>query len=250
MARDGAKLLAVLIDADNVSASDASAIMNEIAGLGEAGLRRVYGDWSSNTLSGWHDRARDLGLVMYQQSANTKGKNASDIGLVIDAMDILHSGKFDGFVIVSSDSDFTRLASRIREEGLQVIGIGREKTPKSLISACNRFILIENIVMDGATSTVVEPTAQKAAEAAAPAPAATKFPPSKAIPLVLRAMKEIGDDTDWFTLGQLGQFIQRNNPDFDPRSYGSAKLSDLLRKTGRFELKRGSGNHLLVRDKA
>ncbi|MGL5010684.1 MAG: NYN domain-containing protein [Paracoccaceae bacterium] len=250
MARDGAKLLAVLIDADNVSASDAAAIMNEIAGLGEAGLRRVYGDWSSGSLSGWHDRARDLGLVMYQQSANTKGKNASDIGLVIDAMDIMHSGKFDGFVIVSSDSDFTRLASRIREEGLQVIGIGRAKTPKSLIAACNRFILIENIVADVPAATVPETASIKPAEAApamAP-PAATKFPPSKVIPLVLRAMKEIGEDADWFTLGQLGQFIQRNNPDFDPRSYGSAKLSDLLRKTGRFEVKPGAGNHLMVRD--
>ncbi|NJM82007.1 MAG: NYN domain-containing protein [Tabrizicola sp.] len=251
MADPRPRLLAVLIDADNVSAGDAAAIMNEIAGLGEAGLRRVYGDWSSGSLSGWHDRARDLGLVMYQQSANTKGKNASDIGLVIDAMDILHSGRFDGFVIVSSDSDFTRLASRIREEGLQVIGIGRAKTPKSLIAACNRFILIENIVTDAASAVPSEPNAVKTAEAppSPPAPAATKFPPSKAVPLVLRAMKEIGEETDWFSLGQLGQFIQRNSPDFDPRSYGSAKLSDLLRKTGKFEVKPDEGNHLIVRKK-
>jgi hypothetical protein len=245
-----APLLAVLIDADNVSAADAVAIMTEIAGLGEAGLRRVYGDWSSGSLSGWHDRARDLGLVMYQQSANTKGKNASDIGLVIDAMDILHSGKFDGFVIVSSDSDFTRLASRIREEGLQVIGIGRAKTPKSLIAACNRFILIENIATETAPVAPPDSVSAKASEALPPTPVVTvtKFPPSKAIPLVLRAMKEIGEDAEWFTLGQLGQFIQRNSPDFDPRSYGSAKLSDLLRKTGRFDVKQGTGNHLMVRD--
>jgi hypothetical protein len=259
MAEVRASLLAVLIDADNVSAGDAAAIMNEIAGLGEAGLRRVYGDWSSNSLSGWHDQARDLGLVMYQQSANTKGKNASDIGLVIDAMDILHSGRFDGFVIVSSDSDFTRLASRIREEGLQVFGIGRTKTPKSLIAACNRFILIENILADVAPTAAAEPVFAKPSEtspppakpseaSAQPTPVPIKFPPTEAIPIILRAMKEIGGETDWFTLGQLGQFIQRNNPDFDPRSYGSAKLSDLLRRTGRFEIKQGTGNHLTVRD--
>ena len=129
MARDGIPLLAVLIDADNVVARNADAILKEITGFGEPALRRVYGDWSSPRLAQWKEQARSLGLVMHQESANTTGKNASDIGLVIDAMDILHAGKFDGFVLVSSDSDFTRLASRIREDGLQVIGIGESKTP-------------------------------------------------------------------------------------------------------------------------
>ena len=235
--------LAVLIDADNVTARNAGAILDEIASFGEPSVRRVYGDWSSQALSQWKEQARDLGLVMHQQSANTKGKNASDIGLVIDAMDILHAGKVDGFVLVSSDSDFTRLASRIREDGLQVIGIGEAKTPESLRKVCNRFVLIENIIGGEA---VPEPKQDRTAEPAQSA----KEPPSKAIPLIFAAMKKIDPDQDDYSLGQLGQVITQLHPDFDPRSYGSAKLSDLLRKTGRFEVFPGAGNSLKVRDKA
>ena len=233
--------LAVLIDADNVTARNASAILDEIASFGEPSVRRVYGDWSSQALTQWKEQARDLGLVMHQQSANTKGKNASDIGLVIDAMDILHAGKVDGFVLVSSDSDFTRLASRIREDGLQVIGIGEAKTPESLRKVCNRFVLIENIVGG-------EPAPEARPGKADPAP--VKEAPSKAIPLIFAAMKKIDPDQDDYSLGQLGQVITQLHPDFDPRSYGSAKLSDLLRKTGRFEVFSGLNNSLKVRDKA
>jgi uncharacterized LabA/DUF88 family protein len=246
MARDGAKLLAVLIDADNVLARHAEAILKEISTIGEPALRRVYGDWSSQQLAGWKNQARDLGLVMHQQSANTKGKNASDIGLVIDAMDILHLGKVDGFVLVSSDSDFTRLASRIREDGLQVIGVGEKKTPESLRNVCNRFLFLENIA--AAPETVSDP-ASSARPAKEPAKA-EKDPPSKAIPLVLAAMKKIGIEEDTYSLGQLGQILTQLYPDFDSRSYGSAKLSDLLKRTGRFEVQKGEGNHLIVRDKA
>ena len=239
--------LAVLIDADNIPARHIEAVLDELAAYGEPSVRRVYGDWSSQALTQWKEKARSLGLVMHQQSANTKGKNASDIGLVIDAMDILHAGKVDGFVLVSSDSDFTRLASRIREDGLQVIGIGEAKTPESLRKVCNRFVLIENIV--GGT----EPTArtqsgakvEKLAEAAA-----EKEPPSKAIPLIRDAMKKIDPDQDDYSLGLLGQVITQLHPDFDPRTYGSAKLSDLLRKTGRFDVFQGQNNALKVRDKA
>ena len=234
--------LAVLIDADNVTARNASAILDEIAAFGEPSVRRVYGDWSSQALSQWKEQARDLGLVMHQQSANTKGKNASDIGLVIDAMDILHAGKVDGFVLVSSDSDFTRLASRIREDGLQVIGIGEAKTPESLRKVCNRFVLIENIISG-------EP-APEAKPGKLPEVAPAKEPAAKAIPLIFAAMKKIDPDQDDYSLGQLGQVITQLHPDFDPRSYGSAKLSDLLRKTGRFEVFPGAGNSLKVRDKA
>jgi hypothetical protein len=242
MARDGAKLLAVLIDADNVLPRHAEAVLKEISTIGEPALRRVYGDWSSTQLAGWKTQARDLGLVMHQQSANTKGKNASDIGLVIDAMDILHAGKFDGFVLVSSDSDFTRLASRIREEGLEVVGIGEAKTPESLRKVCNRFILIENIVEEAQPES--KPTADKSEP-----PAPTKQPPTTVIPLILKAMATIDPDGDWYSLGQLGQFITQGSPDFDPRTYGAAKLSDLIRKLPRFEV-RQNGNHLQVRDKA
>jgi len=239
--------LAVLIDADNVTARNASAILDEIASFGEPSVRRVYGDWSSQALSQWKEQARDLGLVMHQQSANTKGKNASDIGLVIDAMDILHAGKVDGFVLVSSDSDFTRLASRIREDGLQVIGIGEAKTPESLRKVCNRFVLIENII---GGETVVEARAGKAEPGKVVEVVAVKEPASKAIPLIFAAMKKIDPDQDDYSLGQLGQVMTQLHPDFDPRSYGSPKLSDLLRKTGRFEVFQGQGNSLKVRDKA
>ena len=256
--------LAVLIDADNVPARNAAAILDEIAAFGEPSLRRVYGDWSSQALSHWKDQARDLGLVMHQQSANTKGKNASDIGLVIDAMDILHAGKVDGFVLVSSDSDFTRLASRIREDGLQVIGIGEAKTPESLRKVCNRFVLIENII--SGSDAAPEPKASKPVEVPTftqPAKEVTQSRPDKpietlvvkkpaveAIPLLLDAMKKIDADQDWYSLGQLGQFLTQLYPDFDSRSYGSPKLSDLLRKITRFEVKPGPNNHLQVRDKA
>ena len=237
--------LAVLIDADNVTARNASAILDEIASFGEPSVRRVYGDWSSQALSQWKEQARDLGLVMHQQSANTKGKNASDIGLVIDAMDILHAGKVDGFVLVSSDSDFTRLASRIREDGLQVIGIGEAKTPESLRKVCNRFVLIENIIggepLTEAKAGRVEVVATVVA---------VKEPAAKAIPLIFAAMKKIDPDQDDYSLGLLGQVMTQLHPDFDPRSYGSAKLSDLLRKTGRFDVFAGTNNSLRVRDRA
>lgn len=238
--------LAVLIDADNVTARNASAILDEIASFGEPSVRRVYGDWSSQALTQWKEQARDLGLVMHQQSANTKGKNASDIGLVIDAMDILHAGKVDGFVLVSSDSDFTRLASRIREDGLQVIGIGEAKTPESLRKVCNRFVLIENIISGSDAATQAEPKSDKPTEPASSA----KEAPIKAIPLIRDAMKKIDPDQDDYSLGQLGQVITQLHPDFDPRTYGSAKLSDLLRKTGRFEVFQGQNNAMKVRDKA
>ncbi|MFN0114812.1 MAG: NYN domain-containing protein [Paracoccaceae bacterium] len=261
MARDGANLLAVLIDADNVLARHAEAILKEIGTIGEPALRRVYGDWSSQQLAGWKNAARDLGLVMHQQSANTKGKNASDIGLVIDAMDILHAGKFDGFVLVSSDSDFTRLASRIREEGLEVIGIGEGKTPESLRKVCNRFILIENIVDEAdpeprasvaATARGVPPApagapAGAASPAAAP-PARVKRHETEAIPLIRKAMTAIDPDGEWYSLGQIGQYMVRSDPDFDPRTYGSARLSDLIKRLSkRFEVRK-DGNQMMARD--
>jgi len=245
-------LLAVLIDADNIPARHAEAILDEIAGHGEPAVRRVYGDWSSSALTQWKETARTLGLVMHQQSANTKGKNASDIGLVIDAMDILHQGKVDGFVLVSSDSDFTRLASRIREDGKQVIGVGEAKTPESLRKVCNRFLLIENIVApaDPVREAAPRPEADRPAEKARATSAPQKQPPSKAIPLVLAAMKQIGIEEDSYSLGQLGQVLTQLYPDFDSRSYGSAKLSDLLKRTGRFDVEMGENRHIMVRDKA
>jgi hypothetical protein len=229
-------LLAVLIDADNIPARYAEAILKEITSYGEPALRRVYGDWSSDRLKPWAEKVLALGLVAHQETANTKGKNASDIGLVIDAMDILHSGRFDGFVLVSSDSDFTRLASRIREQGLDVIGIGEAKAPVSLRNVCNRFVLIENIVEEPAASP----------RGKAEAPSTAKLPPKEATDLILRAMEKIEQEDEWYTLGQIGQFITADSPDFDTRTYGKRKLSDLVRELKRFETKR-VGNQLHIR---
>jgi len=245
MVRD-TPLLAVLIDADNTSAAWAEAIFEEIAALGEASVRRIYGDFASTHLKGWQAKLAPLALVPHHSPANTVGKNSSDISLAIDAMDLLHSGRFDGFVLVSSDSDFTRLASRIREQGLDVYGIGQQKTPEAFRKACKRFIFIENLIAPA------EPARAPASAAPPSEPTeagSSKQPSKNAIPIIVAAMRAIGGDEDWYTLGQIGQYITQANPDFDTRTYGSAKLSDLLRKTGRFEVKK-TGNHLMVRDLA
>jgi len=233
--------LCVLIDADNVPASYADAIFNEIAALGEASVRRIYGDWSATRLNAWAKKVAALGLVADQQFSNTKGKNASDIGLVIAAMDFLHSGLFDGFVLVSSDSDFTRLAARVREQGLDVYGIGEKKTPEAFRMACKRFIYVENL---GASD---EAPRQKPEAAEAPRPN-TKEAPANAIPLIVAAMRAIDPDGEWYTLGPVGQFITQANPDFDTRTYGASKLSDLVRKLPRFEVRQGPGGQLELRD--
>ncbi|HCQ66265.1 MAG TPA: Maebl [Rhodobacteraceae bacterium] len=231
-------LLAVLIDADNIPARYAEAILKEITIYGEPALRRVYGDWAATRLQPWAKKVHSLGLVAHQETANTKGKNASDIGLVIDAMDLLHTGRFDGFVLVSSDSDFTSLANRIREQGMGVIGIGEGKTPESLRNVCSRFVMIENIVEE-------EPVEAPAKGQPAPKPSA-KRPPIEAQPLILRAMGKIDQDGEWYQLGLLGQTIQADTRDFDTRTYGKAKLSDLVRELKLFETKR-EGNHIYVR---
>ncbi|GKY88811.1 NYN domain-containing protein [Sinisalibacter aestuarii] len=229
-------LLAVLIDADNIPARHAEAILKEITAYGEPALRRVYGDWAAPRLQPWSKKVHALGLVAHQETANTKGKNASDIGLVIDAMDLLHTGRFDGFVLVSSDSDFTALANRIREQGLDVIGIGEGKTPESLRNVCTRFVMIENIVEEPAE------TPSKGGSSGTSA----KRPPVEAVPLILRAMEKIDQDGEWYQLGLIGQTIQADTRDFDTRTYGKAKLSDLIRELKRFETKR-EGNHIHVR---
>ena len=198
-------------------------------------MRRVYGDWSSGQLKKWSEKIRALGLVAHQETANTKGKNASDIGLVIDAMDILHTGRFDGFVLVSSDSDFTRLASRIREEGLNVIGIGERKAPEALRNVCNRFILIENLIEEPATADESNTTKTS-----------RKENPTKAIPLILKAMDKMNIEDEWYFLGTLGQFIMADNPDFDTRTYGQKKLSDLIGKLKEFETRK-DGTRLMLR---
>jgi hypothetical protein len=233
-------LLAVLIDADNISAKYAEAMFEEIASLGEASIRRIYGDFAGGAPQGWtKEKLAALAIVPHQQFANTTGKNASDIALVIDAMDILHSGRFDGFVLISSDSDFTRLASRIREQGLDVFGMGMRKTPAAFVKACKRFIYVENLITEAPKAK----PAPKKDDASAEAPAKLEDP-SK---LVIRAMNAMDQDDEWFLLGQIGQYIMAAAPDFDTRSYGKRKLSDLIASLKVFEMKRGEGNQILVR---
>ncbi len=238
--------LCVLIDADNVPAHYAEAIFEEIASLGEASVRRIYGDWSAQRLNKWAEKVAALGLVADQQFANTKGKNASDIGLVIAAVDFLHSGLFDGFVLVSSDSDFTRLAARIREQGLDVYGIGEKKTPEAFRMACKRFIYVENLDTPEPARPAAATTARPETEA--PRSLGTKEAPASAIPLIAAAMRAIDPEGEWFSLGQIGQFITQANPDFDTRTYGAPKLSDLLRKLPRFEVRQGPSGQLQARD--
>jgi uncharacterized LabA/DUF88 family protein len=227
-------LLAVLIDADNTSPKYTSAIFDEIASLGEASVRRCYGDFSSQQMSGWSKVQAEFGLVPHHQPANTVGKNASDIALVIDAMDLMHTGRFGGFVLVSSDSDFTRLAQRLREQGLEVYGMGMQKTPEAFRRACKRFIFLENL--EGgpdADNTAAKPT--------------PKGNLNEARNLILKAMDAIDQDDEWYRLGQLGQNVVSANPDFDTRTYGKRKLSDLVADMKVLEVKRGSNNQLMVR---
>jgi len=234
VARD-TSLLAVLIDADNTSPKYAQAIFDEIATLGEASVRRCYGDFSSQQMTGWNKVQAEFGLVPHHQPANTVGKNASDIALVIDAMDLLLSGRFDGFVLVSSDSDFTRLASRIREQGLDVFGMGQMKTPEAFRKACKRFIFLENL--DSGPGPAEAPSSKSPAKKSL----------NQARDLILKAMDAIDQEDDWYALGPLGQFISAANPDFDTRSYGKRKLSDLVASLKVLETKRGDRNQILVR---
>ncbi|MEM1429442.1 MAG: NYN domain-containing protein [Pseudomonadota bacterium] len=245
---DDRPLLAVLIDADNTSPQYTREIFDEIATLGEASVRRCYGDFSSQQMRGWSKVTAEYGLVPHHQPANTVGKNASDIALVIDAMDLMHTGRFDGFVLISSDSDFTRLASRIREQGLDVFGIGQRKTPEAFVQACKRFIYLENITKprDPKPKPSRDKKGQDEAERNEVDEVEIK-PLGEARDLILKAMDSIDQDDDWYALGPLGQFVVASNPDFDTRSYGKKKLSDLVQAIKLFETKRGPGNQLLVR---
>ena len=264
MERSDVPRLAVLIDADNTAAKWADAIFEEIATLGEASVRRIYGDFSGPHLRGWERKLAGLAVIPHQQFAYTKGKNSSDITLVIDAMDLMHTGRFEGFVLVSSDSDFARLASRLREPGLQVFGIGKWNTPEAFRKACKRFIFVENLLGDGGSPEETdepgerepagggpgasEPTARSepgAPTGEAPPTArdrtetvetAQKQPPTKAVPLIKAAMRSYDDD--WVPLSLIGSHVRAANPEFDPRTYGCAKLVDLMEKTGQFEIKR------------
>ena len=227
---------AVLIDADNTSPRIAAGLFEEIAKFGEASVRRIYGDFSSTRLRSWADILQKYAIDPYQQFAYTTGKNASDIALVIDAMDLLHSGRFDGFCLVSSDSDFTRLASRLREEGADVYGFGAHKTPESFRQACRRFIYTENLLPE-------------AAVAPGEASAAAIQPASAAVPILTKAIAQMEAEDGWVGLGVVGRRLANIASDFDPRTYGFRKLSDLVRGTGAFDIDQRDGGAMRIRAK-
>lgn len=231
--------LAVLIDADNASAKIVDGLFEEIAKIGEASVRRIYGDFSSPRSKAWAEVLSTHAIIPQQQFAYTTGKNASDITLVIDAMDLLHSGRFDGFCLVSSDSDFTRLAARIREQGVDVFGFGEQKTPESFRQACRRFVYTENLL----------PTAP-ANEPEAPAGSAPLQPPSAAVPIIRRILSQVESEDGWVPLGVVGTQLANMASDFDPRTFGFRKLSDLVRKTNAFEIDHQEGGALRIRNRA
>ncbi|RUW18215.1 NYN domain-containing protein [Mesorhizobium sp. M4B.F.Ca.ET.215.01.1.1] len=230
--------LAVLIDADNASAKIVDGLFEEIAKIGEASVRRIYGDFSNGRSKGWNEVVLSKhAIIPQQQFAYTPGKNASDITLVIDAMDLLHSGRFDGFCLVSSDSDFTRLAARIREQGVDVFGFGEQKTPLSFRQACRRFVYTENLLR------IVE-NSQNAAPVTKPLQ-----PPSAATPILKKVIAQMDSEDGWVLLGTFGKQLSNLFSDFDPRTYGFGKLSDLVRKTAAFEIENPKGGAMRIRVK-
>jgi Fe-S-cluster formation regulator IscX/YfhJ len=227
--------LAVLIDADNIPYSNVKGMMEEIAKYGTPTFKRIYGDWTKPTLSGWKTVLLENAITPIQQYSYTTGKNSSDSAMIIDAMDILYSGRADGFCIVSSDSDFTRLATRLREAGMKVIGIGQKKTPHPFIVACDKFIYLE-IIASFASETVTvtkEPTtATTPAKTPPPAPKADK----EVIQLITATIADLADENGWAFLGEVGALLIKKKPDFDPRNYGFVKLTPLIKSLGRFDI--------------
>lgn len=224
--------LAVLIDADNVPYANVKEMLEEISKNGTPTIKRIYGDWTKPTLSGWKNVLLDNAITPIQQYSYTSGKNSSDSALIIDAMDILYSEKVNGFCIVSSDSDFTRLATRLREAGMTVIGIGEKKTPQPFISSCNKFIYIEILKVK---ELVNEATTTRRKKTNATEKPLTKID-VKTIKLIEDSVDDLADESGWTFLGNLGNLISKKKPDFDPRNYGFTKLYPLIKHIGKFEI--------------
>jgi uncharacterized LabA/DUF88 family protein len=230
--------IAVLIDADNANPSIVEGLLAEVAKFGSASVKRIYGDWTTPNLASWKSNLLEFSIQPIQQFRYTTGKNATDSAMIIDAMDLLYTGKFSGFCLVSSDSDFTRLASRIRESGLWVYGIGERKTPRAFVSACDRFIYTDVFVQshNKVIDEVLEPHSSKKLRS-----------DTKLLNLVRSAINAASDDTGWAQLSPVGSYINKTANDFDPRNYGFSKLSELVKAIGLFEIDR-RGNLIYVRD--
>ena len=234
---EGNSALAVLIDADNANSAVVTGLMVEVAKFGIATVKRIYGDWTAPNLGGWKTVLLEHSIQPIQQFSYTKGKNATDSAMIIDAMDLLYAGSLDGFCLVSSDSDFTRLAARLRESGKRVYGFGEQKTPRPFVTACDRFIYTE--VFAAAAAAANAPKSRSAAELKQDA---------KLINLLRSAIDAASDEGGWAHLGGVGSNVTKQAPDFDSRTYGYGKLSDLLKATGLFEIERREQT-VLVRDR-
>ncbi|WP_298442876.1 NYN domain-containing protein [uncultured Ferrimonas sp.] len=221
---DDHKKIAVLIDADNAQYSKVKAIIDEISAHGHVVIKRAYGDWSSEYLKNWKQSLNELAIQPIQQFAYTTGKNSTDASMIIDAMDLLYSDKFDAFALVSSDSDFTKLASRLRESEIFVFGVGEKKTPISFRNACDDFIFTENLAQEE-----TKPKAKFDANRAPSTPETQNISETaELIPLLKQAWKKYQDDEGWANIAAAGSFVKRLKPDFDPRSYGETKLPDII----------------------
>ena len=217
--------MAVLIDGDNIPSAYIKEMMEEIAKYGNPTIKRIYGDWTRPGLNKWKNLLLENAITPIQQYGYTKGKNATDSAMIIDAMDILYSNKVNGFCIVSSDSDFTRLATRLREAGMQVIGIGEKKTPNPFIVACDKFVYIEILKTQSEEKTESKSTVEDVDQI-------TK----KEIHLISTTITDLSDEDGWAFLGDVGSLIQKKQPNFDSRNYGYDKLTPLIKSIGKFEV--------------
>ncbi len=220
--------MAVLIDGDNIPSAHVKEMMEEIAKYGNPTIKRIYGDWTRPNLTKWKNLLLENAITPIQQYGYTTGKNATDSAMIIDAMDILYSGKVSGFCLVSSDSDFTRLATRLREAGMQVIGIGEKKTPNPFIVACDKFIYIE---------ILKKQTEEKIENKEIPELIVDSIT-KKEIKLISATINDLSDEEGWAFLGDVGSLLQKKQPNFDSRNYGFEKLTPLIKSTGNFEIER------------
>lgn len=244
--------IAVLIDADNVPYAYISEMLAEITRYGIPTYKRIYADWTKPNAGGWKKVLLEHAITPIQQYSYTTGKNATDSALIIDAMDILYSGRVDGFCIVSSDSDFTRLATRLREAGMKVIGIGEKKTPLPFITACEKFIYIE-ILASNAEDEVTEDKDQPLKPTQRKKNAVSKVD-KKLEKLIANNIEDLADEDGWTFLGELGSMLLKKRPDFDPRNFGFSKLGPLIKSINRFEVDerqvgKGKVKHVYVRNK-
>jgi uncharacterized LabA/DUF88 family protein len=229
---DQPRRLAVLIDAENAQAALLNELFAEIAKYGVASVRRIYGDWTKPQLTGWKDCLLEHSIQPIQQFAYTTGKNATDGAMIIDAMDLLNTGRFDGFCIVSSDSDFARLAARIREQGVTVYGFGERKTPRPFVTACDKFVYFDVLQADS------EATSAPAARAAAKAKATKTIRDAQLLATLRAAITAVSDEEDWANLGRVGAHIAKQLPEFDARNYGFTRLSELIEAAGIADIER------------